>query len=124
MKFLKDTAMDIMIKISFQVFTFSIQTKKVASAVAGSSRKVSNNTTNSKSTLWFYIYIAQEGGGIEHGSWDAVHLVTTNMDHTTKKCKYRLNSTIYLTLDQNNEQYGKVAIAGHVAKVKEEFVVQ
>ena len=57
MKFLKDTAMGIMIKISFQVFTFSIQTKKVASAVAGSSRKVSNNTTNSKLTLRFFMHL-------------------------------------------------------------------
>ena len=39
------------------------------------------------------------------------------------KCKYRLNSTIYLTLDMSSEVHGKVAIAGHIAKVKEEFVV-
>ena len=39
------------------------------------------------------------------------------------KCKYRLNSTIYLTLDLSSEQHGKVAVAGHIAKVKEEFVV-
>jgi len=56
------------------------------------------------------------------GAWDAVHLVTTNMD-ANNKCKYRLNSTIYLMLDLTSEEHGKVAIAGHLAKVKEEFVV-
>jgi len=40
--------------------------------------------------------------GVEHGAWDAVHLVTTNMD-ANNKCKYRLNSTIYLTLDMSSE---------------------
>ena len=62
----------------------------------------------------------KDSAAVEAGAWDAVHLVTTSMD-ANKKCKYRLNSTIYLTLDMSNEVLGKVAIAGHVAKVKEEF---
>ena len=66
--------------------------------------------------------IEKKDGGVEDGAWDAVHLVTTNMD-ANNKCKYRLNSTIYLTLDLSSEAHGKVAIAGHLAKVKEEFVV-
>ena len=45
------------------------------------------------------------------------------MDTSTKKCKYRLNSTIYLTLDLSSDTHGKVAVAGHIAKVKEEFVL-
>jgi len=65
--------------------------------------------------------VAKNDEGVEEGAWDAVHLVTTNMD-ANSKCKYRLNSTIYLTLDMSSEIHGKVAIAGHIAKVKEEFV--
>lgn len=61
--------------------------------------------------------------GIEDGAWDGVHLVTANMD-ANNKCKYRLNSTIYLTLAIQNEDHGKVEIAGHIAKVKEDFVTQ
>ena len=39
------------------------------------------------------------------------------------KCKYRLNSTIYLTLGMSGEASGKIDIAGHIAKVKEDFAV-
>lgn len=41
--------------------------------------------------------------GVDDGAWDGVHLVTTNMDYANHKCKYRLNSTIYLTLDMSGE---------------------
>jgi len=54
-----------------------------------------------------FMFIAKNDEGVEDGAWDAVHLVTTNMD-ANNKCKYRLNSTIYLTLDMSSEAHGKV----------------
>lgn len=69
------------------------------------------------------LLIGKADQGIEDGAWDGVHLVTANMD-ANNKCKYRLNSTIYLTLAIQNEDHGKVEIAGHIAKVKEDFVTQ
>lgn len=47
--------------------------------------------------------------------------MTASVD-ANNKSKYRLNSTVYVTLQIENEAQGKIDLAGHISKVKDEFV--
>ena len=62
-----------------------------------------------------------ETSGIDEGTWDAIHLVTTNVD-ANQKAKYRLVSAVFLIIKTKNEKQGQIDVAGHVNKLKEDVV--
>ena len=67
-------------------------------------------------------FLAQlEKSGIDEGTWDAIHLVTTNVD-ANQKAKYRLVSAVFLIIKTKNEKQGQIDVAGHVNKLKEDVV--
>lgn len=49
-----------------------------------------------------------------------MHLVTTTIDGQNK-VKYRLNSTIFLFIESNADDYGNLNVGGQILKVKEEY---
>ena len=60
-----------------------------------------------------------EGG--EQSSWDAIHVVKTNVD-ASQKAKYKVNSTVFLMMNETNNSQGKIDIAGNVNRLKEDLV--
>ena len=67
----------------------------------------------------FYIDLQLEGG--EDSTWDAIHVVKTNVD-ASQKAKYKVNSTVFLIIKDENEAQGKIDIAGNVNRLKEDLV--
>ena len=61
-----------------------------------------------------------KSAGIEDGTWDAVHLVTTTID-ASNKVKYRLNSTIFLFVESHGDAWGQLKVGGQVLKVREDY---
>ena len=58
---------------------------------------------------------------IKKGTWDAIHVVTTNVD-SNQKAKYRVNSSIFFIMTANNPVQGEIDVAGNVNRVKEDYV--
>jgi hypothetical protein len=48
-------------------------------------------------------------------------LITANVDQNNK-AKYRLNSTVFLMMNSSNDLQGKIDVAGHVTKIKEDYI--
>lgn len=60
-----------------------------------------------------------EGG--EDSSWDAIHVVKTNVD-ASQKAKYKVNSTVFLMMNETNSAQGTIDVAGNVNRLKEDLV--
>jgi len=60
-----------------------------------------------------------EGG--EDSSWDAIHVVKTNVD-ASQKAKYKVNSTVFLMMNETNNAQGSIDVAGNVNRLKEDLV--
>ena len=55
---------------------------------------------------------------MESGNWDAIHLVTANIENkfdaqqkSSNKAKYRLVSAVFLQMSTSNDSQGKIAIS-------------
>lgn len=59
--------------------------------------------------------------GEQDSSWDAIHVVKTNVD-AQQKAKYKVNSTVFLIMKQENEIQGSIDVAGNVNRLKEDLV--
>ena len=68
----------------------------------------------------FFLDKSDKAAGIEDGTWDAIHLVTTSIDGSNK-VKYRLNSTIFLFLKSVGKGHGELNVGGQVLKVREDY---
>ena len=60
-------------------------------------------------------------GSDEDSIWDAIHVVKTIMEDSMK-AKYRVNSTVFLTLQNKNQAQGKIDFAGSVNRMRDETV--
>jgi capping protein beta len=79
------------------------------------------DTANGFGSCWLIKKTKDDkNAGIKEGCWDAVHLVTTTIDGQNK-VKYRLNSTIFLFIESNADDYGNLNVGGQILKVKEEY---
>jgi len=58
--------------------------------------------------------------GMDSGNWDAIHLVTTNID-ANNKAKYRLVSAVFLRIKASNDAQGKMEISNQVNKTREQI---
>lgn len=55
--------------------------------------------------------------GIKEGSWDSIHVVTTDLEKLEGKARYRVTSTIFLKMMSNNPaSYGNLEIAGNLTR--------
>ena len=57
---------------------------------------------------------------MDSGNWDAIHLVTTNID-VNNKAKYRLVSAVFLHINATNDSQGKMDISNQVNKTREQI---
>lgn len=112
----QDMPINITIAIIKPLFTFSIL-KIMVSEVAGWSRKVSILSQNYS---FHFLGIDYEGAE-EPSTWDAIHVVKTNID-ANQKAKYKLNSSVFLMMQTTNAAQGAADIAGNVARLKEDYV--
>jgi len=53
--------------------------------------------------------------------WDATHVVKTTME-AGQKAKYKVTSTVFLTLNTTNEAQGQLDMAGNVTRFKEDLI--
>ena len=65
---------------------------------------------------------------MESGNWDAIHLVTANIENkfdaqqkSSNKAKYRLVSAVFLQITTSNDSQGKIAISNQVNKTREQI---
>ena len=65
---------------------------------------------------------------MESGNWDAIHLVTANIENkfdaqqkSSNKAKYRLVSAVFLQMTTSNDSQGKIAISNQVNKTREQI---
>ena len=70
----------------------------LSSEVAGSSRKVSSEDFK-KLNVFRLFCVEQTGQGIEEGTWDAIHVVTTNVTGT--QASYTAVSTVFVMINLN-----------------------
>jgi len=64
--------------------------------------------------------IAYEGADRD-STWDAIHVVKTNVD-ANQKARYKVNSSVFLMMETSNAQQGTVDVAGNVTRLKEDYV--
>ena len=58
---------------------------------------------------------------IEAAEWDAIHIVTTNIDINNNKAEYLVNSTVFFTLDAANAaKFGTLDVGCSVLKIKKD----
>ena len=60
-------------------------------------------------------------GSEEDSVWDASHVVKTTME-AGQKAKYKVTSTVFLTLNTKNEAQGQLDMAGNVTRFKEDLI--
>lgn len=90
----------------------------MASEAAGWSRRVSANPISYyKSNL--FLGIGYEGAERD-STWDAIHVVKTNID-ANMKVRYKVNSSVFLMMETKNAQQGTVDVAGNVTRLKEDL---
>ena len=110
-----DTASSIMMETSTAPSTSSTQTLQMDLVAAGWSRKVSTYILQKQSyrvtNFLFNTGKTDANAGINEGTWDATHLVTTTIDGQNK-VKYRLNSTIFLFIQSTGDVYGALNVGG------------
>ena len=56
----------------------------------------------------------QHDKGIKDGSWDSIHVVTVSIEQ--KKARYRVSSTVFLSMKSNNAAYGDLEISGNLSR--------
>jgi capping protein beta len=58
---------------------------------------------------------------VETAEWDAIHIVTTNIDPNFNKAEYLVNSTVFLTLDASNAaKFGSLDCGCSVLRIKKD----
>jgi hypothetical protein len=115
MKFLPDMQKCTTIKTLSPQFSFSIKRKLMDLEAAGFSRNVSNiiNRFSSKEYL-----TAQSGNGIDEGTWDAIHVVTTTIDGN--QATYTSVSAVFAMMNcSKTNTVGKMDLGGHLNMRKE-----
>ena len=60
--------------------------------------------------------IEQEGHGIDEGTWDAIHVVTTNVQG--QQVFYQAVSTVFVMIKMN-QYVGAMSVGGHLNKKKD-----
>jgi capping protein (actin filament) muscle Z-line, beta len=60
-------------------------------------------------------------GASEDSVWDAIHVVITN-NEAQNKAKYKVTTTVFLTLNQNSDKQGAIDLAGNVTRQKEDLI--
>lgn len=70
--------------------------------------------------LMLIYLVKNKGENVKQGEWDAIHFVTTSVDGS--KAKYRVNSTITLSLDAESNTWGNLDCSCLVLKSKEDHV--
>ena len=63
-----------------------------------------------------FILIEQEGQGIDEGTWDAIHVVTTTVNGN--QASYMAVSAVFVMIKMN-QQVGAMAVGGHLSKKKD-----
>jgi len=76
---------------------------------------------NGFGSAWLVKKTTENKYEIKKGTWDAIHVVTTNVDQN-KKAKYRVNSSVFFIMTANNIVQGDIDVAGNVNRVKEDYV--
>ena len=62
------------------------------------------------------VALEQEGQGIEEGTWDAIHVVTTTVNGS--QATYTAVSAVFVMIKMN-QQVGAMAVGGHLNKKKD-----
>ena len=76
---------------------------------------------NGFGSCWLVKKTMQYPGSSEDSVWDSIHVVKTTND-AVNKAKYKVTSTVFLTLSSNNAVQGAIDMAGNVTRFKEELV--
>ena len=63
------------------------------------------------------LWIEQTGQGIDDGTWDAIHVVTTKVDGAY--ATYTAVSTVFVMINLNQKQIGAMQVGGHLNKKKD-----
>ena len=63
-------------------------------------------------------------GSEEDSVWDSMHVVKTSLEYSDSgdKGRYKVTSTVFLTLQNQNEKQGKIDMAGSITRFKEDSV--
>ena len=83
----------------------------------GSCWLVKKSKSNLKYNMCRLLCIEQTGQGIEEGTWDAIHVVTTNVAGT--QATYTAVSTVFVMINLNQQQIGAMQVGGHLNKKKD-----
>jgi len=66
-----------------------------------------------------------EGGGAQDSTWDAIHVCNhthNGADEKTREYTHTINTTVFLMMSTNNDDQGKVEVAGNATRVLSETV--
>lgn len=76
---------------------------------------------NGFGSCWLVKKFEAKGKDIQKAEWDAIHIVTTNIDPNFNKAEYLVNTTVFLTLDaENAASYGALDVGCSVLRIKKE----
>lgn len=73
-------------------------------------------------SCWLVKKTQEFPGSSEDSIWDATHVVTTTLEQGNK-ARYKVTSTVFLSLQNQNNTQGKIDMAGNITRVKEDIVV-